>query len=92
MGGENNLGSSTGSNGTEFALSDKKFDDTIIKGDYYTLFKGQQIDNNVYEVCAMKKSDAYRKQQERLKAEEKMKDDIKSIPNFFKDLFLGGLM
>jgi hypothetical protein len=93
MGGENNLGSMTGSSSdTDFALSNKKFDDKMIKDDYYTLFKGKQIEENIYEVCAMKKSDAYKKQKERLEAEQKMKDDIKSIPNFFKELFIGGLM
>ncbi|WP_114491473.1 hypothetical protein [Candidatus Ulvibacter alkanivorans] len=92
MGGENNLGSVTGSSSTDFALSDTKFDDKMIKDDYYTLFKGKKIEDNIYEVCAMKKSDAYKKQKERLEAEEKMKYDLKSIPNFFKDLFLGGLM
>lgn len=88
-----NLGSSRGSNdSSDFELTQKKFDDYKIKGDYYILYKGQKMNEGIFEVCAMKKSDSYTKKKQQLDSEEKLKKDLKSIPNFFKDLLIGGFI
>jgi hypothetical protein len=92
LNGENNIGATKGSSKTDFAIESKKFKDYQVKDDYYDLYKGEKIDNGIYEVCAIKKSNSYKNNKNRLESEEEFKNNLKSIPNFFKELLIGSLL
>jgi len=92
FGGKKDLGSSKVSSNKSFSHKEKTFTDYKIGEGYYDLSRGKKISDGVYEVCGVKKSKEYLQRKKRIKREDKLKEDIKSIPIRLRDFFIGMIL